>query len=219
MARRIVKRAMRSGSGIRTGGFSNPTRSLEMKFIDTIVTSITVHPLGGGAVIQLLNGIAPGSAANQRIGRKVTMKRLTFSIAIQYPATSAGVATFARFMIVYDRQTNAANPGMTDILDANTIEAQVNLSNRDRFKILKNWTFKVGPAVTTTNSAVPNVYIKRFTMRLPKDAQEVTFNSGTAGTVADIATGGLFLACITGGGIATAGASGNMSNRIRYTDV
>ena len=88
----------------------------------------------------------------------------------------------ARILVVYDKQTAAA-PAITDILVADTFIGQNNLNNRDRFP------FSVIRSVNPLEQTATQYWwndLQVFNM-------ETMFNSGNAGTVADITSGSVYL--------------------------
>lgn len=99
----------------------------------------------------------------------------------------------------------------------------VNLSNSDRFKILRKWELMTYPSAT---AVVPQAAQEpsegeqcRVLTAFVKLKDMVTqFNSGNAGTVADMTTGSLWL--VTHGTAANAAESCQLTycTRVRYDD-
>jgi len=112
-----------------------------------------------------------------------------------------------RFMIVYDKQTNAATPTVAAILQSDNIFGLQNLDNSNRFVVIMDKTFRFGSVDQTSV-----VYSKYKKVNLP-----VQFNTGSAGTVGDIQTGGLFLVTWSPQ-ITTALPIGSCTTRIRFSD-
>jgi len=194
---------------IRTGGWANPTRSGELKFVDVSYgTDVTVGTAAWAAG-QLLNGMANGSDASTRIGRKITMKSLLIRWYVNYAATTAGGGAI-RYLVVYDKQANAQAPAITDILIADEFSAYNNLSNRDRFVTLVD---HVIPALSDTgDKSQAGVIFKRINL-------ETIFNAGSAGTIGDISSGSVYIFVCQTGGIITLAPNCVARCRIRYTDV
>lgn len=216
----------------------------EKKSLD-IGSSTTAAP--GGTALALtttgsvvpLNLIAAGSSFFNRVGRKVEM--LSVELAFQFGIVSQTVTTpqdWARILIVYDRQTNGANPTISDILQdsdslgANSfsVTAGLNLNNRDRFLVIYDERIQL-PGLTNTAGVLTNIYPNSFGGRngmssgygnihiYRKLRGLVTHYKADTATpvVGDIATGGLFI--ITLGALAT----GNFQvspwkSRLRYID-
>lgn len=211
-----ISRPIMSGFGsgtnaqaIRTGGWANPTRSGELKFTDV---SYNTDPAVNSAAFTaggLLNGLVPGASANERIGRKVTLKSILIRWSFHMTPTSAGTGAL-RILVVYDKQANAAAPAITDILLTDDFHSQNNLSNRDRFvTIFDTITDAIGTAGPQT---VSGVNYKRLNF-------ETLFNAGPAGTIGDISSGSVYIFIAQSGYIITNAADFTARCRIRYTDV
>jgi len=197
---------------IRTGGWANPTRGGELKFKDTALTLIPVQ--GGTAFTapnapSLLNGLVPGSSASERIGRKITIK----SVLIRWqafldPASVGG--TPLRIMVFYDKQANAADPAVTDVLLNNQFTSANNLSNRDRFvTIFDNITEVVS---TQNNFAIAGTLYKSLNL-------ETMYNAGNAGTIGDISSGSIYIMAAQSGKVTVQPVNIVAQCRVRYTDV
>jgi len=195
---------------IRTGGWANPVRGGELKFVD-VNSAIAV---GGAGVTTfgtgiLLNGLANGSDASTRIGRKVNLK----SIYVRWSAlfvAGAGGGGAIRILVVYDKQANATAPVITDILLANDFNSPNNLSNRDRFVTLCDYVTE--QLSTASNLSDTGVIRKGLNL-------ETMFNAGSAGTIGDITSGSVYMFIAQSGGITTTAPTMSYRSRIRYTDV
>lgn len=198
----------------RTGGFyglySKRGRD-ELKVIDTNNYTVAV-PTAGSVV--LLNGVAQGTDYTNRIGRKVIMKSFLFRATL-FPSISASAVygSVIRIMLVYDCQTNGTTPAITDFLAGGTYNEAMNLTNRDRFKIIKDWFIPVEATVyaasSLTNGSPKNHCVKLY----KKMAMEEIFG-GTAATVGSIQTGGMFLVYIA----SAANWNIDYASRIRFID-
>lgn len=194
---------------IRTGGWANPARGGELKFVDTSPALTVLISSTAWSAGVLLNGLVPGSGADQRIGRKVIMTSLLYRIGFILGATSTGGSPL-RLLIVYDKQANAAAPAITDILDTDHFLARQNLSNRDRFVVLAD---KHLPPISVQNnfSVISKIYKKRLNL-------ETCFNAGVAGTIGDITSGSVYVFAAQTSGIGTGAPSIVSRCRIRYRD-
>jgi len=194
----------------------------EKKFLDT---AITAPANGDGAVTVgattfiLCNGMAQGTTGITRIGRQITIKSVAYNLYLKPGATTT--SGMVRFMLLWDFQANGLAPVITDILGfndtpvttANELTAAMNMSNRERFKVLVDKRIPVGSTVATQAFGPVAVHAEKFR----KCNQIVTYNGGVAGTVADIATGSLYVVLMTTtGGAANVSLVGNV--RIRFTD-
>lgn len=209
IARALQQAAADTGQNVRRGGYN--LTATEWKSKDTGGTENNI--LAGAPKAILMNGLAPGSDIGQRIGREVTMR----SIEIRFCARNmvSDTTQQIRWLVVYDRQTNAAGCTLGQVLQtANNVQEVMtsprNLENRSRFKILHDESTSA-PGSATGNGVST---IERHWYR--KLRHPVTFNSGTAATVADINTGSLYLFVATG--LASDGFSLQWYTRVRYED-
>lgn len=206
----ITAGGMVGGASRRTGGWSSPQAGSELKFLDY---SGTMAPGFGTSTFTtpglLLNGCAPGSSAETRIGRKITMK----SIYVRYSYSRSGATMTGgspgRILIVYDKQSNASPPGITDILLADDYHSMNNLSNRDRFITLFDTV--TAPISDTNNVCVGDTLYKGMNL-------DVMFNGGNAGTIGDITSGAIYAFAATTNRIGVANPQVVFRCRIRYTD-
>ena len=156
----------------------------------------------------LLNGLVPGSLANQRIGRKISIKSLYVRATVQLASTSVRGGNI-RMIIFYDKQANATAPAVTELLVDDSFWSPNNLSTRDRFVVLCDHVFDhIGTQDKFSDSAV--IY-KKLNL-------ETMFNAGTAGTIADITSGSIYIMFAQSGTIGTANPTASWYSRIRYTD-
>ena len=195
---------------MRTGGWAPYSRSGELKFTD-VNTAIAV---GGAGVATfgtgiLLNGLANGSDASTRIGRKVNMKSIYIRWSLLFGGGGIGGGA-VRILVVYDKQANASAPAITDILLANDFTSPNNLSNRDRFVTLCD--------ALTENISINNMLSDTGVINKSLNL-ETMFNAGSAGTIADITSGSVYMFIAQSGGISTTAPSFTYRSRIRYTDV
>lgn len=208
---------------LRSGGYK-PNR-IERKVNDLTTNTYQVNTTG--SIVLIANPIL-GSDFNNRIGRKITLKSVYIRGYIaQEGADGAGFAIAAptqlgRMILVADLQPNGAVPAITDILVEATSCSQLNLNNRDRFKIYCDKTYVVDPymtsAIATQSYAQASNTIK-MVKKYKKLNLEMIYNATNAGTVADINSGALYMVWI---GSVAAGANTDMrarvSTRVRYID-
>ena len=191
-------------SGNASGLYNIASGTKEYKFVDVSLGasgSSTTVPLGSAATFTLLNGLQLGTAAYQRIGNKIAMKSLYWSLAFSNSASDTSPTTDTaivnipvRCMVVYDKQTNGVLPVLGDLLSAFSgignataraldVNSPNNLNNRDRFIVLADKRFILASAGPSAR------YIKKY-KRLNTS---VTYKSGaTVGDVTDITSGGLY---------------------------
>jgi len=167
----------------------------------------------GATCLSLINGIARGDDFSERVGRTVTVKSIQLKCELMV-TVSTGVDQVVRIMIVYDKQANAAAPTIAQILHSSADYSRPlqfrNLENRQRFVILGD--------VTKTLNASAESGSKSFWKFYKKCSLPETFNSGDAGTVADIVTGSIYV--ITLGSMPTGNTAATLRgfSRVRYID-
>lgn len=195
----------------------------ERKYVDIAATSYIADTTG---TVTALNLIDEGTGPSARVGRKVSLMSVQVrGIVRPTDAVTNGADCadcLARCMIVYDRQPSsaAAVPAITDILTASDAGAFINLNNRDRFKVIAEGLWKVGPRFLSTtatqayaysgdNGDVVNIYRKLSGIKSQYD--------GTGNGIADLTTGSLLM--VTLGSVA-AGTGGVfiLTTRVRYLD-
>lgn len=194
----------------------------ELKLFDTAPAVYQVNTTGS---ITLLAVPVTGADYNARIGRKIMLKSI-YCRGYGYQETVASgispIPNQARFMLVADMQPNGAVPSITDILNTADSISQLNLNNRDRFRILADKTFVLGPVAyvsTATQSAAIAGAPGPFQVKLYKRLNlEMIFNSVNGGTIADIASGALYAVWIGSRAAGATDANYYGSYRVRYAD-
>jgi len=150
-------------------------KKVELKYRDE---NYSVAP--ATSTVALLTKIANGTGPSDRIGRHVQYMNMTVNLFHQL---TTGYNT-TRFIVVYDRQTNAAQPAVTDILNSSTDpHALYNPDNRSRFKILCDKVYNLDSNNVGTY-CVNNINISLKGLR----AEFL----GSTNAVTDIDMGGLF---------------------------
>lgn len=201
-----------SAQSMRVGGYATSSAP-EKKFVDVSVNgqalALAANTFTTPGPTFLLNGLVPDSTATGRIGRKIVMKSLYVRYSFNMAATST-LGAPCRLIVFYDKQANAAAPAVTDVLLADSFLSPNNLSNRDRFVILADEVTEpigVATGVFTTSGVI----YKKLNL-------ETMYNAGTAGTIADITSGSVYIMACQAGPIATAAPVWNFRSRIRYSD-
>jgi len=235
--RRIASRARASAQPVRayqksmvplaSRGYRFNRR--ELKEQTTGATSYQVNTTGS---FTLLACPVPGTDMDDRIGRKVLLKSFYIRgyVATEWADTSCAVdanlsvqAQQCRMIVFFDLQPNGSAPAVTDLLTGASSVAMLNLNNRDRFKVLVDKQFVLGPVGIDVDANTVNavavapqiVGIKKY-----KDInQEMIFNAGSAGNIADVNSGALYMFWI---GDQTAGTStdarATLTTRVRFAD-
>jgi len=184
----------------------------ERKTIDVDQANYVADTTGS---VTLLNGVATGTDFTDRIGRKIIMR----SLYIQgYVAAIDNTVSpnISRLIVVYDNQSNGAAPAVLDVLKQASSISQINLNNRDRFKILVNKTFPIAVIDNTATQALagsPTIHKVKIFKKL---RHEALFN-GTTAAIGSIATGSIYMITI-GNTAANTGGNFNLSSRVRFED-
>lgn len=189
--------------------------SLAENLVSTASPKLLFKPIGG-----------PDDG--ERIGRKTVILNYMYKIVISNPRSTAGFSTgndeciVARLIFYVDKQPNHATHSSTDLLVSATSLAHYNVDNRSRFRIIsdKSYLFS-SDSVLRTPGATDYAFVEHkghLTYKLVEYKEvniETIFNSGTAGTIADIESGAFYLLCISSS-TGVGGCGGNF--RISYTD-
>lgn len=214
-AKKAMKRAaaLVAPSVLRTGGFSfKATGGKELNFVDTPIagTQVNLTPF-----LTLLNGMAQGTTASTRIGRRIQMKSIEMKLRVV--ADSTTLFTSVRFALVLDKQANAAAPAFTDIYDTADPCSLRNISNKARFWVL--WDSGVMPIIGNIATAGQQTDSSMKIIEAYKRINiPVQYNAGTAGTVGDIQTNALYFVGVGATASGTADAQITGSIRVRYDD-
>lgn len=215
---RGTRRARGYGSTSRRGhitiprGIRTPVRTtgaVDLGFIDTAHNSALNIST---PVLTLLNGCAPGTGGSDRIGRKIVIKSIHVKGYI-YPDTTATFNT-PKLCLVWDKQPSAVAPAFTDIFDQvggnNLPYSPINLDNSRRFKILWSKIYNVTGGATVTDSS------SRWVEVYKKVNLTTVYNAGSAGTIADIESGALYLVMVGSQVSGTGDCTFYGSTRIRF---
>jgi len=196
---------------VRTGGRMPTGTPGELKNLDVTFTAAAAFPLATltGVVSACLNGMATGSSAITRLGRRIIIKSIYVRATIFKAATTTGEQV-NRAMIVYDKQANATAPTGAQVLLVDSVVGVNDLGNARRFVTLMDKVF--------TTSAVGGVQDDSHIEFYKKCNLPVDYNVGTAGTVADIQSGSLHMISWNSGGLLTAAPAGQFTIRVRFID-
>ena len=186
------------------------TGKAEQKFLDnSFATPFPASVTTAGNLI-LINGCVQGTSMTTRIGNRITLKSIRIIFGSAYTAVNLTGNQVLRVKVVYDKESNGAAPTAAQILAADAWNYPNNLFFAGRFLTLYDKTYTPNnQGQANTADFNDDIYVK---MNLP-----VVFNSGNAGTVADISSGSIYLLLYTGGFTYTA-ESGSMVTRVRFED-
>jgi len=217
-------------------GFSGPLRSgVEKKYYDRQYYVIDANWVTWGQPTadsaryntQLLNCVNNGAGVSQRVGRKITMTSIQLRVSAGIPSGRL-VPGVLRCILVYDSQPNGVvlgpnalletTPGPTTfVLDSQTALSPVQMSNRDRLRVLMDKQVALAPGPLDLG----HTFKKYKRLR-----HETVFNTDTAAdpiNINVIQTGALYMFYVysTNSGIALGATnlpSIVTSARLRYTD-
>lgn len=206
LGRRMPMSAQTNMSKYQSGG------GIEKKWVD--IAQNAAFPSGTTTgTLTLLNPLSLGNTSNSRVGSRVEVKSVAIRGLFQSSATS--IATPIRIKVVYDKESNGAAPVATDILTNDVIYGHNNLSNAGRFITLIDQiiTPTFAPGVTAIGSGGSLVFDLFVKCNLP-----VKYNTGNAGTIADIVSGGIYMLTYQTGASTTPN-NDEIITRVRYTDI
>ena len=227
-SQRPTKKA-RTSSFIPVAGYQKSRElhkqpKMELKAFDNATTTTAFSTIAGPPVPVCLNTIVNGAELYQRVGRKVYNRSLHFRGAIQ--PNGASMETHARVIIYYDSSSNKAFPAIADFLkDANAAAAtthlsEINLDNRSRFQIIRDYQVLLGEASALAGTVeiipdpIKNSLNVDFFIKLR--GLETIYNVTNGGTIADITTGSINVVFLGDANCAT--YSMTWHSRLRYYD-
>jgi len=220
-SRNMRARTVAAGMGLRNrapraqikGAIAAYGGQRELKYVDVAQATYACDTTGS---VTCLNLLAVGDDNTTRDGRQVTIKSVQLHGIVQPQDTTVG-SNKCRVMLVWDNANNSgAIATIAQILAAAVGNAFPLVDNSNRFTILVDRTFALGPFADTATQAyagcptVENVEIY-------KKINQITQYSGTTAAIGSIQNGALLLVTI---GTATATAGHNLlaATRVRFTD-
>lgn len=214
---RVYTATNRSMAPAATRGYR--TNAVEKKSFDQGLLSFAFSASG-----DFTNLIFPASGGdiNQRIGRKVTVKsiyikgRVTLEMASTLASSGTVPATHARMIIVVDYQPNGANPTTADLLANLSPASQLNLGNRERFKIICEKNYFFDPMVYPISGAGTWNRTGSIVKKYCKTNIDMVF-SGATGSIADLKTGAIYMFWISNNASPQACVFIG-TTRVRYSD-
>lgn len=189
----------------------------EIKYLDTFNTTMQFDATGA---IACLNQLAEGSDNTQRVGRKIMNLSLQIKGFCNFISPSVGFypCQYGRLLVVWDKTPQGNTPAITDILTNSTSTNFTNINNKDRFVILRDHGFFVGP--TDGVNVSPDQFNPSYYEDFIKLNLASMFGNTTAVTPQ---TGGLILVSVGTAARGTGnGQSGSYSfvgsYRLKFTD-
>jgi len=187
----------------------------ELKYIDTAAVDQGIAAAGA---LVLVNGCATGTTVITRVGRKIVMKSITVSVNMFNAGAAAQtypIGVSGKISLIYDSQPNGATaPGYTSIYQIAHPTSPLNLSNRDRYKVLWTKNFVI-PSYEIAGGKIVGGSPTNVTRKGYKKCNLPVIFGGDGSTQADIQTGALYLTAIVD---ANLGAAFDYYIRVRYND-
>lgn len=201
-----------------------------VKSLDTVLVSYnfsTTGSVGNAPIVQ------QGAGYNNRIGQLIKMKSLHITGFINTTDTNSAAVNndFGRMLLVYDRSpVSGVNVALSTVLadtqglagtQVTTAFSGVNMLQKDRFKIIRDWRFFLPPLAINGAPPMPPVgnrgddwVINEF---IKLNDLESLFNATNGGTVADIVNGSLILYTVSQFTVSTA-YQATVQMRLRYRE-
>lgn len=201
------KTVSRPKSRVGFAQVGNPKHPLNLRKLAHKQTAIAAYNVNTTGTFTLLNGLTLGTTQlSDRIGKDVFLKDL-FIQGKMYTGTTT--TTFQGRIIVFrDIMPNGSTPALTDVLVEASSSSAYNVTNLNRFMILYDQTASLTGALGTDNSQ------RAVAIHVPLNF--VTYyNSGNAGTIADIEKNSLYMLLI--GDIAAGTAAGTLGASLHLT--
>lgn len=167
--------------------------NVEYKYLDVTAGS---QNMTGTPTIVLLNGCQTGDTATTRDGQSILLKSIYCQFMV-YMDPSSTTYNIVRFMLVLDTQPNATVMSAADLFQNNTsgtnVVSPININYGKRFKVLYDKRFSLN--ATQIREKVWK-YFKRLKFH-------TKFNTGNAGTIADITSNALYLVFVNDNNVTT----------------
>jgi len=125
----------------------------EKKFYD--VGPFTVNPNSGTATVSIVSNNAQGNDVGNRSGNSILCKALYARMLL---SGNTGVITNLRMLVVKDIEGTGSIPGITDILQSNSILSPLNVDTTPRWQVLRDKTFTLSSGVSFQKQV--KLYIK-----------------------------------------------------------
>ncbi len=109
----------------------------ELKFVDS-ATDLNPLTTAGTVMISSLNLVIQGTGEQQRIGRRIVIKKIQFRFTVKHQSdVLAATSSTSRIMLILDKAANGAVATVSDVLQtASNVYSFNNLSNKNRFVTL-----------------------------------------------------------------------------------
>jgi len=195
----------------------NSRRVDEVKTLDYSNSSLVISDSGNAV---LCNSCIQGTdSVNQRIGRKILMRRIQARFTAGAPVASLTGSTgltnnadVIRAVLVYDKQSNGAGASWSSIFNASGVAnaplAFRSQATQDRYIVLADY-------VTRINTSGPNMFQHEFDVPC---SLEVSFTSTNNGDITDIITGGVYFIIVDANTTGNLPSTFNLASRVEFVD-
>ena len=185
----IAKKALRVANSLKKMKLK---KYLDSNEIDNTIVANT-------AEMRLLNGMTNGTSANQH--EQDLVKLVSVSCKGCWYGGAVNEPMVARLMIVYDRSSDGVAPGITDILQTQSVYSLYNVQQeRGRFQFLYDRTWNLLPTTATMTAQKPFKLYRKIN-------RKASYQMANAGTIIDLKFGSLWYVYITTGNSGSAALS------------
>jgi len=235
--KRMGKSSKRRPQMGATSGLTGYSKRPECNSVDTTFNIAA----DTAPVLALTNGVAAGTNFYQRIGARIKMKSLHVTGFLAPDGTNSverKTPTFARLLIVYDRQPGIRGAGVAPVMEdvlrnvtaqggpSSTYWSGVNMVNRERFKILRDIR-RLLPAIGVNNTEATSALCSRqndpansnlVNEFIKLGGLEAHYNSAGGGAIDDIIVGAIWIFAVSSDSSAGAPFHWALNCRLRYYD-
>lgn len=207
----------------------------EVKGVDSDISQSLIATTSTNVGIDVLNLIAPGTASFNRVGRKTVLKSVKISGVLQWVneptfATGVGRIPVARAILVWDSQPSGTIPTFDSIfgttLQAGTeqvtsIMDPIKYDGMERFRVIRDFRYTPGAnPIPVSFGSAPKItwatHVNEY-VKLPPLKSNYSGQTATQ-TIADIASGALYLIWRTESASAATTCTLDAMARLRYWD-
>lgn len=192
-------------------------KNAELKFFEDTQDVSAITTTGIIAYISL-NRIAQGNGESNRVGRKCVIKKINLRGELLLPSqTSIANGTNTIRVIVYlDKQCNGATATVTNILQSADERSFNNLSNSQRFRILKDWFVAINSTYSTSLTTFGTGPMQKILTMNKKCNIPIEF-SGTTSNISSISSNNIGVMAICSN-VGSSNPTIVLTSRVRFSD-